>query len=210
MGILAERFPDDIARGAEGGHGYWKATIVAHEGGYETPNLDWEDARGEWNVARAIELTGKHEKARSYFYKARAMFNHWRMKDWHDFRCARTGNDLGRLTGATTDWQINKVYGADEPSFEYVRPLKRIVAGTVQVWRNGALQTLTTHYTVDIDTGLITSVASWAGDTLEVACEFDVLCRFDTPRFAPRLAHRRADNTMLFDWSDINIVEVRE
>lgn len=210
MGILAERFPDDIARGAEGGHGYWKATIVSHEGGYETPNLDWQDARGEWNVARALELTGKHEKARSYFYKARGMFHHWRFKDWLDFRCARAGNDKGRLTGTTTAWQIAKAYGTDEPSFEYVRPLKRIAAGTVQIWRNGALQTLATHYTVDHDTGIVTSAASWAGDTLEVACEFDVLCRFDTPRFSPRLEHRRADNTMLFRWADINIVEVRE
>lgn len=210
MATLTSRFPDDIARGAEGGHGYWKSTIVGHEGGYETPNLDWQDARGEWNLARALELTGKHEIARSHYYKARGMFHHFRFKDWLDFRCARTGNDKGRLTGSTTTWQANKVYGADEPSFEYVRPLKRLVANTLQIWRNGALQTVTTHYTVDIDTGVITSLASWAGDTLEMACDFDVLCRYDTPRFAPRLEHRISDAKMLFRWSDINIVEVRE
>ena len=149
MGILADRLPDDIERGAEGGHGYWKATIVTHEGGYETPNLDWQDARGEWNIGRALEFNGQHEAARSHYYKARGMFHHWRFKDWLDFKCSRTGNDRGRLTGATTAWQINKVYGVDEPSFEYVRPLKRIVAGTVQVWVNGTLKTITTDYTVN-------------------------------------------------------------
>ncbi|MGK2897205.1 MAG: DUF2460 domain-containing protein [Burkholderiaceae bacterium] len=210
MGTLANRLPDDIERGAEGGHGYWKATIVAHEGGYETPNLDWQDARGEWNIGRALELTGKHEIARSHFYKARGMFHHWRFKDWHDFRCARTGADLGRLIGSTTAWQINKVYGADEPTFEYVRPLKRIVSGTEQIWRNNVLQVATTDYTLDIDTGIVTSVSSWAGATLEVACEFDVLCRYDTPRFAPRLEYRYSASKMLFKWDDINIVEVRE
>ena len=210
MGILAARLPDDIERGAEGGHGYWKATIVAHEGGFETPNLDWQDARGEWNIGRALELTGLHEIARSHYYKARGMFHLWRFKDWLDFQCARTGNDKGRLTGSTTAWQINKVYGADEAGFEYVRPLKRIVAGSEQIWRNGTLQTRVTHYTLDNDTGIVTSLSSWAGDTIEVACQFDVLCRYDTPKFAPRLEHRLSDSKMLFKWSDINIVEVRE
>lgn len=210
MGVLAERFPDDIARGAEGGHGIWQNTIVAHQGGYETPNLDWQDARGEWNVARAIEFTGKHELARSHYYKARGTFHYFRFKDWLDFRCARTGDDKGRLTGSTTAWQINKVYGSDEAGFEYVRPLKRIVAGSELVWRNGVLQTRTTHYTIDNDTGIVTSLVSWAGSTLEVSCEFDVLCRYDTPQFAPRLVHRRSDGQMLFEWADIRIVEVRE
>ena len=210
MGVLADRLRDDIERGAEGGHGHWKATIVAHEGGYETPNLDWQDARGEWNIGRALEVTGLHEIARSHYYKARGTFHHWRFKDWHDFTCARTGDDKGRLTGSTTAWQINKVYGTDESTFEYVRPLKRIVAGTVQIWRDGTLQAITTNYTINVDTGVVTSLESWAGSTLEVACEFDVLCRYDTPRFAPRLMFRHSNSKMLFKWDDINIVEVRE
>ena len=210
MGTLADRLPHNIERGAVGGHGIWQTTIVRHEGGYETPNLDWQDARGQWNIGRVVEFTGQHEIARSHYYKARGMFHTWRFKDWHDFRCARTGDDLGRLTGNTTAWQINKVYGADEPTFEYVRPLKRIVAGSAQIWRNGTLQTITTDYTLDIDTGIVTSVSSWAGATLEVACEFDVLCRFDTPAFKPRLEFRVDDSRMLFKWDDIDIVEVRE
>ena len=86
----------------------------------------------------------------------------------------------------------------------------RIVAGSAQIWRNGTLQTITTDYTLDIDTGIVTSVSSWAGATLEVACEFDVLCRFDTPAFKPRLEFRVDDSRMLFKWDDIDIVEVRE
>lgn len=209
MGIIA-RFPDDIASGADGGHGIWKSTIVSHEGGFETPNLDWQDARGEWNVARAIEFTGKHEAARSHYYKARGMYHWFRFKDWLDFICARTGNDRGRLTGTTTTWQINKVYGADEASFEYVRPLKRIVAASEQIWFNSVLQVRTTNYTINNDTGVVTSGVSWAGGTLEVSCEFDVLCRYDTPQFKPTLVHRRSDSQMLFRWDDIQIVEVRE
>lgn len=209
MGILTGWYPDDIARGAVGGHGIWRNTIVGHQGGYETPNLDWQDARGEWNVARAIERYSKHEVARSHYYKARGTYHYFRFKDWLDFACARTGNDKGRLTGSGTAWQINKVYGSDDASFEYVRPLYRI-KDSLQIWRNGSLQTLTTHYTVNMDTGGVTSAASWTGDTLEVACNFGVLCRYDTPQFAPRLVHRKVGGELLLQWADISIVEVRE
>lgn len=209
MGTLASRLPVDIERGAEGGLG-WKTSIVSHQSGHETATLEWEDHRGEWNIARAIERTGKHEDARRHLYKCRGAFHDFRFKDWMDFGCTRTGTDRGRLTGTTTTWQINKAYGTDEATFEYVRPLYRIVAGTLQVWRNAALQTVTTHYTVNMDTGVITSLASWAGDTLEVACEFDVLCRYDTQRLNARLVHRRGDGVQLIKWDDIAIVEKRE
>jgi uncharacterized protein (TIGR02217 family) len=210
MGILAGRYPDVIAAGAEGGRAHFKTTIVPHEGGQETPHLDWTDLRGEWNVSRAIEESGEHELARRHFIKARGSFHHFRFKDHADFECTRTGDDLGRLTGSTTAWQINKVYGADEPTFEYVCPLKRIVDGSVQVWKDSVLQTPTTHYTVDNDTGIITSTSSWAGTTLEVACEFDILCRYDTQRLSARLVHLYANGAKLMEWPDIDIVEVRE
>lgn len=211
MGILAGRFPDDIAAGAIGGHMHWQITRVDHQGGFETPNLDWQDARGEWNVARAIEEGGLHEIARGHYAKTRGGFHYFRFKDYSDFEVERDNTvEYGRLTGSTTAWQINKVYGGDEPDFEYVRPLKRIVAGTLQIWKNNALQTETTHYTVDLDTGIVTSLTSWAGATLEVACEFDVLCRYDTPQLRARLVHRNSRNVNLLQWDDIDIVEVRE
>jgi uncharacterized protein (TIGR02217 family) len=209
MGTLTERFPDDIARGAEGSHGNWDVTNVPHAGGQETSNLNSADGLGEWNVARALERSGKHEIVRSHYFKARGEFHRFRFKDWLDFRCARTGDDKGRLTGSTTAWQINKVYGADEATFEYVRPLKRIVSGSVRIWKDTVLQTLTTHYTVDINTGIVTSLSSWAGTTLEVSCEFDVLCRYNS-KFEPRLDYRLSDAEMLVRVESLLIKEVRE
>lgn len=210
MATLTERFPDDIARGAEGGHAYFSTNIVISVGGLERRNANWQDARGEWQVARAIELSGKHQVARSHFIKARGSLHTFRFKDWHDFTASRTGNDKGRLTGATTTWQINKVYGTDEATFEYVRPLKRIVAGSEQIWLNGSLRTRTTHYTIDNDTGIVTSLASWAGGTLEVSCQFDVLTRYNTDAFNPRLLYRLDEASFLFEWANIGIVEARE
>lgn len=210
MGIVTQRFDQDIEKGAEGGHGHFKTGVVVSDGGFEDRNQEWEDARGKWSVSRALERTGKHEVGRRLFYKCRGRLHDFLFKDWNDFEVDRAGDDRGRLTGSGTAWQINKVYGADEPTFEYVRPLYRIVASTLQVWRNDVLQTLTTHYTLNDSTGVITSTSSWTGDTLEVACEFDVLCHFEFDEFIARLAHRLPDNDRLFKWDRIQIVETRE
>jgi uncharacterized protein (TIGR02217 family) len=210
MAVVAQRFDEDIERGAEGGHGHFKTGVVVGDGGFEDRNQEWEDARGKWTVSRALELTGKHGIARRLFYKCRGRLHDFLFKDWHDFIVSRDGDDRGRLTGSGTTWQINKVYGADEPTFEYVRPLYRIRASTLQVWRDGALQTLTTHYTLNASTGVITSTSSWAGSTLEVACEFDVLCHFEFDEFIAKLAHRLPDDDRLWKWERIQIVETRE
>jgi uncharacterized protein (TIGR02217 family) len=51
----------------------------------------------------------------------------------------------------------------------------------VEVYVNAVLQTITTHYTIDMDTGIITFVTP-PTDThpIAIACEFDVPVRFDT------------------------------
>lgn len=210
MGVLQERFPDDIAAGAEGGWPGWLVTIVEHAGGTETPTLDDPHPKGRWNVARAVEFSNKHEHARRHFVKARSTFHRFRFKDWSDYLCTRTGDDRGRLVAAGAQWQCSKVYGADEPTFEYVRPLTRLVPQSESIWRDTALQVRGVDYTVDNDTGLVTPAVSWAGATLELACEFDVLCRYDVERLSATLVFKAAADNMLLHWPDIDIVEVRE
>lgn len=210
MAVVTQRFGEDIERGAEGGHGHFKTTVVVGDGGFDDRNQDWEDAKGRWNVGRALEALGKHEVARRLMYKCRGRLHDFLFKDWQDYEATRTGSDLGRLTGSGTAWQLNKVYGADEPTFEYVRPLYRIRTGTLQIWRNGALQTLTTHYTANLSTGVVTSVASWTGDTLEMTCQFDVLCHFEFDEFTSRLVQRKPDGVLLIKWDKVGIVETRE
>jgi uncharacterized protein (TIGR02217 family) len=210
MADLTTRFPDDIARGAEGGWAGWLVTIVSHAGGTETPNLDDPHPIGRWNVSRALERLNKHETARRHFIMARGKFHRFRFKDWSDFRCARTGSDRGELVGAGTSWQLTKTYAADDATFKYRRELNRIVAGSQRIWRNGSLQTLTTHYTINSDTGVLTSAASWTGDTLEMSCEFDVLARYDVERLVASLEYRLSEADLLHRWADIDIVEARE
>lgn len=210
MAVLTTRFPDDIARGAEGGWPGWLVTVIEHAGGQETPNLDDANPRGRWNVARALERLSTHETARRHFIMARGQYHRFRFKDWADFIAARTGSDRGQLSGTTTTWQMVKTYAADDATFKYQRTLTRVVALSEQVWKNGVLQTRGSDYTIDNDTGVITSSISWAAATLEMACEFDVLCRYDVERLSAVLEFRLTGTDFLLRWSDIDIVEVRE
>lgn len=212
MGVLTTRFPDDIALGADGGWPGWLVTIVEHAGGQETPNLDDAQPRGRWNVARALERFNKHETARRHFIMARGRFHRFRFKDWGDYVCERTGEDRGELVGGGSAWQLTKTYAAADATYKYRRSLTRIVAGSEQVWRNAALQTRNTHYTIDNDTGILTSAASWTGDTLEMACQFDVLCRYDVERLRSTIEYRLTSGAtdFLLRWDDIDIVECRE
>jgi uncharacterized protein (TIGR02217 family) len=208
MAVLTGRFPDDIAKGAEGGPG-WDVTFVQHAGGHETTHLNDPHPTWRWNVARAVEKLAKHEVARRHYFLSRSGYHQFRFKDHTDYLCPRTGSDKGRLVGASTAWTINKVYGAGA-SQEYVRRLYRIVAATESIWRNGTLQVRNTHYTINNDTGAVTAATSWTGDTLEVACQFDVLCRYDTARLSARVLARGADSLLRIHWADIDIVSVVE
>lgn len=207
MGLITKLFPDAIARGAVGGHGGFNTIIVQHAGGYETPDSQWQDARGRWNLSQAIKKTGAAAEARDYFYMARARFHHWPMRDWTDWNCARAS---GRAvaTGAST-FQLSKVYG-DDPSFEYVRPLYLPIAGTVQAWRNGAGLTLGVGFTVDTATGIVTLASPISGDTIECAFDFYCRCRFDTDSYSARLIDRSArSGALLIEWDNIDVIEVR-
>jgi uncharacterized protein (TIGR02217 family) len=223
MGFLATKFPDVIARGATGGHAHFQTEIVELLSGRESATSLWQFSRGRWNVSQGLKAAKpdgtlapsarRHEAARDMLYMARGRRHHFRFKDWADHVCHRANGRLVLISGNA--YRIAKVYGS-EVAHEYVRTLTRPVAGTVQVWIGGVLQvggyTVDTSSTdfVDGTTGVLT-FSSPPGGALEVACEFDVPCRFDVDRVDTTLVHRNGfDGTSFIEWDNIAIVEVRE
>lgn len=200
MGELAQRFPDAIARGATGGPGY-SVTVVESIGGGERRNLDREYGRHRYNVSQGIK-TGEDERLiDAHFRKARGRLHTYRFKDWKDYQLAVGDSRLVLVSGTT--YQLCKVYGADEPDYEEVRRIRRIVEGTLRVYASAVLLTEGVDYTVDVDTGLITT----ASTTLTAACEFDVPCRYDFDQKTAELLHRLSASRLLVKWDDIDIVE---
>jgi len=53
-GFHEVRFPDNIAYGATGGPEF-ATTVVATGAGHEKRNVNWEQARGRWDVASGLK-----------------------------------------------------------------------------------------------------------------------------------------------------------
>jgi uncharacterized protein (TIGR02217 family) len=201
MAELTQRFPESIARGATGGPGY-STTVVAAFGGGERRAINWEEARHRYDVSQAVKDDEAARELDAFFRKARGRAHTFRFKDWMDYRLAAAESRLVLVSGTT--YQISKVYGDDEPTFEEVRSLRRIVAGTLVVYSAGAPLTLGVDYTADLATGRITT----ASGTLTAACEFDVPCRLDFDDKDATLVTVRPNGDVLVGWSGIRIVEV--
>lgn len=174
------RLSDDIERGARGGPRF-KTTVMILGAGHEKRNQDWETTRGEWDIGYGIESKEDMQDVIDFFYVRRAKAHSFRFKDWTDYQVGSTGSPVTFATGdgTTAVFQAAKRYSSGGYTFD--RILKKLVAGTIEVYVNSVLQTVTTHYTIDITTGVITFVTPPTNaHPIGLVCEFDVPVRFDT------------------------------
>ena len=192
MAFLDVRFPTDIAYGSRGGPGY-STTVNQTWSGYESRQINWSLVRHRYNAARG-------------------MGHAFRFKDWADFKsCAKeatpapTDQAIGTGDGTTDTFQLVKVY--DYGGQTYTRTITKPVSGTVRVAVDGSEKTLTTHFTVNLLTGIVTFTPGnipTAGQAVTAGYEFDVPVRFDVDTL----------DVSLDDWlmgaADAPLVEVRE
>lgn len=108
--------------------------------------------------------------------------------------------------GVTTTFQLVKTYPATGSGTAYQRPLKKPVnSDTVRVYLDAVEQTITTHYTLDTTTGIVTFlVAPGAGVVPTHDSLFEVPCRFDTDEMSSSL-----DDFNLSTWRNVGILEIR-
>lgn len=208
MSYLPKAFPSEhIARGAMGGPG-WATSIATTLAGDEQRNQTWERSRHRYEVSHGVKLAAGFRAIGAHFRMARGKTHHFRFRDWGDFRCARADGLLDEIT--TTTFQLTKVYG-DQTGFKEERRITRPVAASVQIWKTGTLQTLTTHYTLDAETGIVTFLGAPGAATIECAFDFDVPCRYDTDELRSTLliADGGPDEAVVA-WESVPIVEVRE
>jgi uncharacterized protein (TIGR02217 family) len=85
MSFHEVQFPPRISRGATGGPGF-KTTIVVTGGGYEQRNIDWQNARGRWEVGHNIKSPGDFGEVLAFFFARRGRAHGFRFKDWLDYR----------------------------------------------------------------------------------------------------------------------------
>lgn len=172
-----QRLPVDVEVGAHGGPKF-QTTVTMLGNGSEQRNSDWSEQRCEFDVGYGISSFDDLAAVKAHFYARRGRWRSFPFKDWTDYTIE--DEVIGTGTGAVSDFQITKTY---EPSgFPYVRDITRPVSGTLLVYINGVLKTLSTHYTVGL--GLIHFLsAPAAAAVITATCEFDIPMRYDTDKF---------------------------
>jgi len=167
MSFHEVRLPDDVERGASGGPEF-NTGIVTLSSGFEQRNF---------------------QAVTEFFYARRGRLFGFRFKDWSDYELSTEAIATG--DASTTKFQIYKTYS--DAAGSYARAIQKIVAGTVLVYLDAVLQTETTDYSLDYDTGVITFVSAPGGSvSIAVSCEFDVPVRFESDQMETSLVHFNA------------------
>lgn len=224
--ITGIRLPEDVERGALGGARF-NTTVLELDSGFEKRNQNWSQSRGEWDVGYGLVLKFQEDPASmkldlddliNFFYTVRGKAFSWRFKDWSDYEVGfQNGSEvtaqfLAFGDGSTVAFQAFKRYAFGSGT-AFDRTLTKTVAGTSQIFIEGAPQTEGVDYTIDDDTGIITFTVAPAAtggtgpggaETVTYRIEFDVHARFDTDDLKISMETFNAGA-----WPNIPIVELR-
>lgn len=198
------RFPTAISFGSVGGPGY-STDVVVLNGGAESRNQNWSQARMRWDLAPAVKTQALLDALVAYFRIMKGRTHGFRFQDPFDYQVPG-GSSSGVFTAVGADRYQMYVRYTNAAGTED-RLISKPVASTIVVKDpSGNTRTLTTDYTLDSTTGIATAVlagspslvlATWTG-------QFDVPVRFDTDQL-----HVRLVNKNVYDWGSIPVVEIR-
>ena len=177
------RFPTAIAFGASGGPER-KTDIVALGSGHEERNSRWADSRRHYNAGYGVRSLDDLNAAIAFFEERRGRLYGFRWKDRADWKSSAPGGTptatdqaIGTGDGATTTFQLVKIYGATHAP--WARTIAKPVAGSVLVAVDGTQQN--GGWSCDDTTGVVTfATAPSDGAAITAGYEFDVPVRFDS------------------------------
>lgn len=182
----------------------WRTAIVELRNGIEQRNSEVDDPRREWAVGQLGMLEDDLAALLAFHSMVRGAAIGFRFKDQADFRAV--AQLLGAGDGATVAFQLIKAYG--DPFAQYVRVIKKPVAGTVTVKLDGVVQA--SGWTVDTATGIVTfATAPAAGVVVAASFEFDVPVRFKEDRIRHKFDTYVSDGRRWFTVSSVNLIELR-
>lgn len=199
------QFPPVIALGAAQGPSF-STQIVTTAGGAERRNVNWAQARRRYNVGSGLRSRADAALLLAFFHARQGRAFGFRFKDFSDFELPRQA--IGTTNGSMASFAIFKRYSSGGVNHD--RLITRPASGTVRCWQNAVERSLgagATQFQVNLATGVITlgaTLAATTGQAVEVQCEFDVPCRFDTDDMSVAMS-----NFYNQEWADISILEVR-
>lgn len=201
------QFPSRISYGAKGGPERL-TQIVTRQNGFEERNQIWAHSRRMYDASMGLRNIGDLQDVMQFWEARRGQLYGFRWKDWADYKTSRgrlvpSDTDVILSVGddVATDFQLVKRYS--DAGEEYVRPVKKPIAGTVLVSLDDV--SLTSGWTVDTVTGIITfDTAPGAGVVVKSGFEFDVPVRFDAADIAVNVDAFEAGSIQ-----SINVKEIR-
>jgi len=197
MAFHDTRLPEQVEQGASGGPSFY-TTVNAMVSGHEQRNINWEEARADWELSYGIQDYADFDEVRQFFYARRGQAHSFRFKDWGDYRL--TLETIGTGDGVIQQFDIIKTYESDGPN-PYVRRITRPVEDTIVAYLDGVATACTIN-----PLGVLTfAVAPGIGVVVAVTCEFDVPVRFNVDKFSLQIATPQAAAI-----GSLPIIEVRE
>lgn len=218
MSFFECEFPTEIGFAAVGGPG-WSTTVNAGFSGYEQRNKNWSVPLAQYKIELTYKDQSYFDKVNSFFWNVGGQADAFRFKDHKDY--SATGQAIGTGDGTTTVFQLVKLYTAGSRTFTRTikKPIQATVqkfdgtycANTVKIYDNGTLKTLTTDYTVDATTGLVTfATAPASGHAITADFEFHVPVRFNTDDMQAQVEPSDVPGgNAKITWANVALMEVR-
>lgn len=195
------RFPERIGYGARGGPAL-ATDVVTVESGAEKRNARWSYPRHEWDVSHGVKTQADFDALRAHFLSVDGRLHGFRFKDFSDFAATVS---TGFVTGLTsTTFQLVKRYISGAQS--KTRRIRKPIATGFALYDTAVLLTLTTDYTLNTVTGIVTTTAPRTAANLTWAGEFDVPMRYDTDKLNGEIVSRNGGG-LLYRWDAIPLVE---
>jgi uncharacterized protein (TIGR02217 family) len=180
-------FPLDIALRSSGGPER-RTDVVLLGSGREERNARWTHSRRRYDAGYGVKTLDALAAVVAFFEERRGRLYGFRWRDRLDHASADSGEAvtpldqvIGTGNGAQAAFQLAKTYGgAFAP---YSRTIVKPVAGSVRVAVNGVEAAIGTHYTANMQTGVVTFLAGHippASAAITAGFLFDVPVRFDT------------------------------
>ena len=197
------RFPERIGMGAQGGPGF-ATEVVAVESGREKRNARWPYPRHEWDVSHGLRNQADFFALRAFFLAVGGGKAHgFRYKDWADFEATLAEGVVAGITSTT--FQLVKRYTSGALTKD--RPVTKPIASGFVLKNSGTTLVLTTDYTVNTVTGVVTTVVPRTAANLTWSGSFDVPMRFDTDKLNGRVVGRN-DAGLVYEWDAIPVIEI--
>ena len=221
MAFFETEFPTAIGFMAAGGPSFFTTVNEGFSGG-EQRNRNWSATRGVWTIDLQFKPQEYFDDLQAFFLVVGGQADAFRFKDHKDF--IAVGQLIGTGDGNATDFQLVKNYISGPRT--YVRNIYKPITtdvldfegnyltNTVKIYDNGSLKTLTSDYTQDYTTGIISfGSAPTSGHTITADFQFHYPVRFTSDelkaQIEPSWVNGGQNGQPLISWTNFELREVK-